>query len=690
MPPPPHNDSKLVITDDHLALLFPYVPDQIAELKTIPGAKWDKLSRTWRVPMGSLAETLAFARKHGFEIDPDLTAIEVPHRPHADARIEKGKKGVLLAFFPFDEVKVKEIKKVPGIRWDPDLRGWAAPTSSVRELVEWAGDWGARVPADIDSLAHQVAEGEAGLYGLSSLTHLQEPLVIPELAMDLYDFQHVGVKYASEVRRTFIADQMGLGKTAQAIATLANLDSFPAVVVAPPSLVLNWVYEINQWLPNRKVVMLQGMAKKAYTDSVLSSKNMAGKWDTYHTVNQLYGTVTPKTAPVDATVVFAADILVVGYATLGAWLPLLQDVARAVVFDESQYIKNPAAKRTKSAIKLGKQVGPDGVVLCLTGTPVASRPSEYAAQLMALGKIQEFGGEWAFYKRYCGLFRDKWGQWHKDGHTNTEELNRKLRSMCYVRRLKHDVLPELGERRSVPLYVEPDLKVMKEYHKAERDIATYMAERAAEIARELGTNPHSAAVMARIKAEAAEHLVRMSVLRRIAAKAKLPAVEELVTSHIEEGSKVVLAAHHRDVVLGLSDKFGGYHIIGGQSVDEVERFKERFQNRAVEDVPVIVLSTQAAKTGHTLTAAQDIIMVELPWTPADFDQTVDRLHRIGQEGSVLATSVLVPDTIDEWLWELLERKRRVVDAVTDGTPLVDEGGSVAGELAQRFTLMGLA
>ena len=216
-----------------------------------------------------------------------------------------------------------------------------------------------------------------------------------------------------------------------------------------------------------------------------------------------------------------------------------------------------------------------------------------------------------------------------------------------------------------------------------------MANRAAEIARELGKDPRSAAVMARIKAESAEHLVRMSVLRQIAAKAKLPAVEELVNGHIEEGSKVVLAAHHRDIVLGLSDKFGGYHIIGGQKVEEVERLKERFQNRPASDVPVMVLSIQAAKTGHTLTAAQDIVMVELPWTPADFDQTVDRLHRIGQEGSVLATSPLVPHTIDEDMWELLAAKRQVVDAVTDGTPIADDGGSVAGEIAARLALKGL-
>ena len=80
----------------------------------------------------------------------------------------------------------------------------------------------------------------------------------------------------------------------------------------------------------------------------------------------------------------------------------------------------------------------------------------------------------------------------------------------------------------------------------------------------------------------------------------------------------------------------------------------------------MVLSIQAAKTGHTLTVSQDCLFVELPWTPADVDQTYSRLHRIGQQGSVTATYMLAADTIDEKIYRLIERKRTVVNASVEG------------------------
>jgi SNF2 family DNA or RNA helicase len=226
---------------------------------------------------------------------------------------------------------------------------------------------------------------------------------------------------------------------------------------------------------------------------------------------------------------------------------------------------------------------------------------------------------------------------------------------------------------------------MREYKKAEADIVQYLIDRAKQIAIELGESPNSAAVIARIKAESNEHLVRLSVLRRLSAKAKMPVVEEWVKERIENGKKVVIAAHHRDIVDELAMKFGNLRIQGGMSVEEVEIQKNKFQTLSVEEAPAIVLSIQAAKTGHTLTSAQDVLFVELPWTPADVDQTYSRCHRLGQQGSVVATYLLTDGTIDEDIYSLIERKRSVVSVATDGgTPVGDVDTS---ELL--FGLMGI-
>jgi SNF2 family DNA or RNA helicase len=239
------------------------------------------------------------------------------------------------------------------------------------------------------------------------------------------------------------------------------------------------------------------------------------------------------------------------------------------------------------------------------------------------------------------------------------------------------------------LVVDGAPAIMKEYKKAEADIVAYLVERAKQIAIELGLPVGAAMVLARLKTEANDHLVRMSVLRKIAAKAKMQMVEEWVDTRIADGKKVVIAAHHREIVSALASKYGGLKIQGGMSVEEVEDAKHKFQTLPVEQAPVIVLSIQAAKTGHTLTAAQDVLFVELPWTPADVDQTYSRCHRIGQKGSVISTYMLAAGTIDEDIYDLVEQKRRVVDKATDGFVAFDENDSVSNLIIRLLNLDGI-
>jgi SWI/SNF-related matrix-associated actin-dependent regulator 1 of chromatin subfamily A len=241
-------------------------------------------------------------------------------------------------------------------------------------------------------------------------------------------------------------------------------------------------------------------------------------------------------------------------------------------------------------------------------------------------------------------------------------------------------MPELSPIEIATRLVTPDPKIMVEYRKAENDIVKYAADRAAEIARELGKPPGHAAVRARFAAESNEHLVRLAALRRIAARSKMDAVAELVEELVESGRKVVLAAHHREIVSALAEKFGGLKIQGGMDVAAVEEAKSRFQTLSVEEAPVIVLSVTAAATGHTLTASQDVVFVEEPWTPADVDQIISRCHRMGQEGSVTAWFLMSAGTVDEKVHELVASKRAVTRAAIDGGTVDGEGGSVASDL----------
>jgi len=640
------SDKHLFLADDHLVATSPYDREEVEQIKTINGAKWDKVAKAWRIPMSSVVEARDFGERHGFIIDSQVLTFDLPQKLNPTFGVTLEKEFIFMSF-AYDPVKVKAVKAIPSVTWHAKTMAWRAPISSLTECIEWAEKFNQPIPADLNQLASKLKE----THDESVMQSRSVDADIEVAGLPLLPYQRAGVKYAAQAKRCFIADDMGLGKTLQAIATLEYArDSYPAVVVCPPNLVLNWQKEYEKWLPDRKVVTV--------TDR--------------------------KTFPEHKDF----DVLVIGYSNINHWQKQIKDF-RSFVFDESHYIKSPTSQRTKAAIKIARTAPRQGIVLCLTGTPVTNRPAEYASQLDVLGKLNTFGGLWGFYRRYCGAFRDRFGQWNISGNSNLDELKEKLRGNCYIRRTKDQVLKDLPPVRHANIIVAGSPTQMAEYRKAERDIVEYLVERAKQIALELGTSPGSAAVVAKIKAEANEHLVRISVLRRLAAKAKMDSVVEFIESHKEAGLKVVVAAHHRDVVDEIANKFGGLKIQGGMLVEEVEAAKSRFQEEPTEDAPVIVLSIQAAKTGHTLTASQDVLFVELPWTPADVDQTYSRCHRLGQKGSVTATYLLCEGTVDEEIYNLISRKRGVVNAATDGGAVGKREDSVGQMLVGLFAERGL-
>jgi SNF2 family DNA or RNA helicase len=626
---------KLYLDKNEIVLDFPYDAQQVSELKQIRGARWDKQSKLWRVPITSLAEARDFAINHDFEVTIDVLTFSAPKPRTGTARVSLENDAIAIRV-PYERVIIKAVKQIPAVSWNADKHYWEAPNSSVINVMEWAEKFDVVIQPEVSAMSGEVTARMNQFIEASRSTDAK--IEIPNLQGDLLPYQHAGVSYAANARRTFIADDMGLGKTLQSIATLEYVwDSYPAVVVCPPSLVLNWVAEWNRWLPNRKVV------------PVVNRKDFPER-DSY-------------------------DVVIIGYSNIAHWEKRLTG-HRSYIFDESHYAKTPTAQRTKAAVKIAKSAPKEGIVLCLTGTPVTNRPNEYASQLDILGRLKDFGGLWGFYRRYCGAFQDNFGQWNISGNSHLDELNERLRGTCYIRRTKDQVLSDLPPVVHSKVLVEGTPAAMKEYIKAEKDILLYIAERARQLALEQGKPSYGAAIAAMIKAEANEHLVRLSVLRRLAAKAKMEVAAEWINARIENGKKVVVAAHHREVVDELARKFGNIRIQGGMSVEEVEENKRRFQTESIDSAPVIVLSIQAAKTGHTLTAAEECLFVELPWTPADLDQTYSRLHRIGQKGSVTSTYMLAAGTIDEDIYDLIEKKRSVVDAAIEGGEISEENSTV--------------
>jgi SWI/SNF-related matrix-associated actin-dependent regulator of chromatin subfamily A-like protein 1 len=450
---------------------------------------------------------------------------------------------------------------------------------------------------------------------------------LPE-GVSLYDFQQVGVAYALVTGRCIIGDEMGLGKTIQALTVLAVKNAFPAVVVCPASLKGNWKREIERALPGRSVKVLTG--RKASADQL------------------------------------DADITVVNYDILAAWEAALGS-PQALVLDESHYAKNKDAARTKAALALASRVPADGVVLGLTGTPLLNRPQELLAQLQILGRLTDITGpankpEGKFLFRYCGPENNGYG-YTFTGASNTEELNTRLRGTCLIRRLRADALGTNDTVR-IPAYMSLN-GALDTYRKAEADFIGYLKE--------------TEGVAAANKARQAEAIARLTKLRVLCGLAKVPATIEWIENWLDsnEGKAIVVFAWHREVQEALVAAFpGSAYILGGQNVKTTEAQKERFQAGATR---IIVCSIQAAKEGHTLTAASDVLFVEQPWNPGTQQQAEDRVNRIGQTAKqCFAYSALAEDTVDEMVYELIETKRRTFQAVADGTPFDADDANVVG------------
>jgi superfamily II DNA or RNA helicase len=520
--------------------------------------------------------------------------------------------------------------------WDP------APAREFEGLpeahaVEWvgrfftrAGAWGVAVPVD-PALANDLAgfvEAHPELALDERVRDLLDDLVAEHeraaatvalsyaedaeldglvLGGELHPFQRAGVRYALERRRTFIADEQGLGKTVQALAALEYDEAFPALVVCPASMKLTWERESLHWLPERRVAVLEGRRPRAFTEAAEE-----------------------------------AEIVVVNYDILEAHCQRLAGLGlRALVMDESHYVKNPRARRTKAAIELANKLPDDALRLGLTGTPILNRPEELVSQLRLLGRLSDFGSGARLARRFRHAASD-------------DRLHWNLRAHCYVRRTKQQVLPQLPAKRqdTVPVLLSNE----HEYRLAERDVIAWLQ----TLPLDLSTIDAKVAAALR-----AEQLVRLNNLRQLAASGKLPTALAWIGDFLHSGEPIVVFAEHVAIQKAVLERFpGAVHILGADSSRERQRAVDAFQ---AEDGPqLMVCSMKAASQGITLTRASNVAFLELDWTPARHDQAEDRLHRIGQESAVTAWYLLAPDTIDETMAELLQRKRNLINAVTDG------------------------
>jgi SWI/SNF-related matrix-associated actin-dependent regulator 1 of chromatin subfamily A len=569
----------------------------------------------------------------------------------------KGKSKVRVCF-PYNAQLVAAVKEIPGRTFDVDSKSWEVPLTvdTCLPFLDFVFAYEFELSDELADRLSGLVDEARGREATRNANKQQSGAYAADLEVNglgpgltLRPFQKAGIAYAVRNKAVLLGDDMGLGKTGQAICATQYLSAFPCIVLCPAAVKYNWEKEWAKWVPSRAVTVL----------------------DTKENKNP------------DLT----RPVIVVNYDQVEKYLPeLLALNAQTVICDESHMLKS---KKTKRYGCVSQVVKPASVRLLLTGTPVVNMPYDLIAQLHLLGVMPQFGGDWKFINRYCGATRTAFGM-NTKGASNLVELHEKLREICYIRRLKTEVVKELPPKSRAVIPVQ--LSNAREYRKAEDSVLTWLADKAAADAEFKKTlyGLSDAEVQKAIydrrqgainKGAGAEELVKMNALLSLAGEGKLSAAIDWITDFLATGEKLVVFASHTAVVNAIADHFNAPRIMGETGLKQREAAKAHF----CEDpsCKLIVLNIIAGGTGidgfqHVCSNA---FFLEQGWTPAVHNQAEDRLNRIGQLLGVMCWYMLAKDTIDMDVYRLIRAKEAMADAVIDGKEVANEQ-SVMQELMQ--------
>lgn len=457
---------------------------------------------------------------------------------------------------------------------------------------------------------------------------------IVDVMPELYPHQVTGVEWLRNRDRGLLFDEMGLGKTITAIAAADAAGVGRTLCIVPAVVLWNWKREWEKWSPGRRVQILD------CGDTVLD-----GRADVAITTHGLL--LKP---------MMRAQLL------MYAW--------DLTILDEAHFFRGRNSQRTQ--VFYGKY-GVDSVnalgnaivdrskrVWLLTGTPMPNNCSELWTHLWGLfpssipneiGRPMSFK---AFRSRYCVTKPTLYGI-KVIRNKNVTELRDKVKGFS-LRRLKKDVL-DLPAVRYETVTLRP--KVLPfELKRVEAMIAPKLL----GIIREgMADDATPAQGYKMMKSE-----TDFSRFRHLCGMAKAEPCAELLQMELEDGAlrKVVVFAHHAAVVDVLVHALKDYNAVSitGETPAKMRDYRvELFQRD--EHVRVMICNIVAGGTGITLTAASEVVFVELSPVPGENAQAADRVHRIGQEEKVRVRVLALAGSIDEDFTELLRRKTKMIREV---------------------------
>ena len=481
----------------------------------------------------------------------------------------------------------------------------------------------------------EVADG-----GASACMPLPEPgsLRAPN-QLELMRHQGQLIAAAAAGHRTFLlADEPGLGKTAQALLAAQAANAYPLLAVVPNVVKTNWAREAGLWTPKHSATVIHGNGD---------------------------------------TIDGFADIIIVNYEVLDRHVGWLGDLGfRSMVVDEAHFIKNKSSQRSQHVLELSERIRfrvGRPLLMALTGTPLINDIEDFRAIWQFLGWIDDR-------KPLAELMNTL----EETGLTPLDPgfypvARRSVIDLGIVRRRKVDVAADIPERRIADLPVELDDDAGRSIRKAEAELARRLVARYESA---LATRTSGAVVegidhdlVRRVAVweredtttKTEENVFRM--MRRIG-QAKAALAADYTAQLARSVGKVVFFAKHVDVMDVAEELFESRgirysSIRGDQTPKSRQKNIDAFVNDP--DVSVVVCSLTAAGVGLNLQVASNVVLAELSWTDAEQTQAIDRVHRIGQGDPVTAWRIIAAQTIDTRIAELIDSKAGLAARALDGS-----------------------
>lgn len=407
--------------------------------------------------------------------------------------------------------------------------------------------------------------------------------------------------------------------TCQSIGIVNTAKAYPALVICPSSLKINWKREFEKFAGAEAIVLNDNI--KATWGYMLQMHNMDVCICNYESLRKYFVWEYKK-----------------GYRLKDIVFSPFISLFKSVIIDESHRCKDPGAQQSKfvAGLAAGKEY-----VMLLTGTPVVNRPRDLIAQLAIMDRLKEFGGTSYFTARYG------------DGE-NLTELSEKLYETCLVRREKKDVLTQLPDKTRMDIYIDIEKEAPQEYYEAYK-----MAEE--NLKEYLLTYKSCTEWQARAKMRN-KALVQFMELRSLVGICKVKPVIDFIKDFVATGKKIVVFCSSHSIVDSIKKAFPkAVMVTGRENYVQKQAAVDVFQNRP--EIQVIICSIKAAGVGITLTASSTVLFIEQPWTYADLVQCEDRCHRIGQKDNVTVYNALGNNSIDHRIYNLIQNKRSISNQI---------------------------